>query len=83
MVTAMALRAEQPPNKPNARQNFVKIDSPVVALTHVRVIDGTGAPPRDGSDDRHSRRPDRVDRRTRRRHRFRRAPRSSTSPASP
>ncbi|HTU41495.1 MAG TPA: hypothetical protein VMF10_07275, partial [Candidatus Aquilonibacter sp.] len=26
---------------------FVKIDSPVVALTHVRVIDGTGAPARD------------------------------------
>ena len=26
---------------------FVKVDSPVVALTHVRVIDGTGAPARD------------------------------------
>ncbi len=26
---------------------FVKIDSPIVALTHVRVIDGTGAPARD------------------------------------
>ncbi|HTC45977.1 MAG TPA: amidohydrolase family protein [Candidatus Aquilonibacter sp.] len=26
---------------------FVKIDSPVVALTHVRVIDGTGAPARE------------------------------------
>lgn len=28
-------------------RNFVKIDSPVVALTHVRVIDGTGAAPRE------------------------------------
>jgi imidazolonepropionase-like amidohydrolase len=26
---------------------FVKVDSPAVALAHVRVIDGTGAPPRD------------------------------------
>ncbi len=41
---AAAVRA-QPPN-PNARTNFVKIDAPVVVLTHARVIDGTGAPPR-------------------------------------
>lgn len=27
---------------------FVKVDTPVVALTHVRVIDGTGAPAREG-----------------------------------
>jgi imidazolonepropionase-like amidohydrolase len=26
---------------------FIKIDAPVVALTHIRVIDGTGAPARD------------------------------------
>jgi imidazolonepropionase-like amidohydrolase len=26
---------------------FIKVDAPVVALTHVRVIDGTGAEPRD------------------------------------
>ena len=26
---------------------FVKVDAPVVALTHVRVIDGTGAAPRE------------------------------------
>ncbi len=31
---------------PDVRQ-FVKIDAPVVALTHVRVIDGTGAPAKD------------------------------------
>jgi len=28
-------------------RGFVKVDEPVVALTHVRVIDGTGAPARD------------------------------------
>ena len=26
---------------------FIKVDAPVVALTHVRVIDGTGAPARE------------------------------------
>jgi enamidase len=30
----------------NAVRNFVSVDAPVVALTHVRVIDGTGAPAR-------------------------------------
>jgi imidazolonepropionase-like amidohydrolase len=30
-----------------AVQAFVKIDKPAIAITHVRVIDGTGAPPRD------------------------------------
>ena len=30
-----------------AIRDFVSVDAPVVALTHVRVIDGTGAPPRD------------------------------------
>jgi hypothetical protein len=28
-------------------RDFVKVDAPVVALTHVRVIDGTGAPAHD------------------------------------
>ena len=31
---------------PEVKQ-FIKVDTPVVALTHVRVIDGTGAPARD------------------------------------
>jgi hypothetical protein len=31
---------------PEVKQ-FVKMDAPVLALTHVRVIDGTGAPARD------------------------------------
>jgi imidazolonepropionase-like amidohydrolase len=30
-----------------AVRNFVKVDAPTVALTHVRLIDGTGAPARD------------------------------------
>lgn len=33
--------ADQP--NPNAAANFIKVQAPVVALTHVRVIDGTGA----------------------------------------
>ena len=36
----------QTPN-PSARANFVKIDAPVIVLTHARVIDGTGAPARE------------------------------------
>lgn len=40
-----ALAAAQTPS-PQVRQ-FVKVDAPVVALTHVRVIDGTGAPARE------------------------------------
>jgi enamidase len=31
----------------NAVRQFVSVDAPVVAITHVRVIDGTGAPARD------------------------------------
>jgi enamidase len=30
----------------NQVRNFIKVDAPVVALTHARVIDGTGAPAR-------------------------------------
>src|SRR5262245_6857437 len=42
-----ATAAPQPaqPN-PNAPQNFTRISAPVIALTHARVIDGTGAPAR-------------------------------------
>src|SRR5215467_8335348 len=28
-------------------KKFVKIDAPVIALEHVRVVDGTGGPPRE------------------------------------
>ena len=27
----------------NERQQFIRVDSPVIALTHLRVVDGTGA----------------------------------------
>ncbi len=32
---------------PSDRQQFIRIEAPVIALTHVRVIDGTGAVPHD------------------------------------
>jgi imidazolonepropionase-like amidohydrolase len=38
--------AQRPVLSPNVRQ-YVTIDTSIVALTHVRVIDGTGAAPRD------------------------------------
>ncbi|MGI9077212.1 MAG: amidohydrolase family protein [Gemmatimonadaceae bacterium] len=40
------LAAQAPSLSPSTRQ-FVSIDAPVVALTRVRVIDGTGVPPAD------------------------------------
>jgi enamidase len=43
MVGAAAIA--QAPN-PNAPANFIKVQAPVIALTHARVIDGTGAPAR-------------------------------------
>jgi imidazolonepropionase-like amidohydrolase len=44
LLTLAAAVAEQ--QNPNAVANFVKVQAPIVALTHVRVIDGTGAPGR-------------------------------------
>ena len=46
-VTTALLHAQPPANNPNAPRNFIKVDSPLTVLTHVRVIDGTGAPARD------------------------------------
>ena len=43
MLIALLVAAALSP----AVQAFVKIDQPVVAITRVRVIDGTGAPPRE------------------------------------
>ena len=37
----------QRPTLSTAVRAFVAVDSPIVALTHARVIDGTGAPARD------------------------------------
>jgi imidazolonepropionase-like amidohydrolase len=41
-----ALHAQRPTLSAAVR-SYVTVDSPIVALTHVRVIDGTGAQPRD------------------------------------
>jgi len=45
-VAAAGVVAAQAPN-PNAPANFVSLQAPVIALAHARVIDGTGAPPRE------------------------------------
>jgi imidazolonepropionase-like amidohydrolase len=45
---AAAVVAAQRPQSENAVRNFIKIDAPVIALTNARVIDGTGAPARQG-----------------------------------
>jgi imidazolonepropionase-like amidohydrolase len=45
-VGALPLAAQRPTLSVGARA-FVAVDTPVVALTHARVIDGTGAPARD------------------------------------
>src|SRR5262245_4431550 len=44
LVVGAILIAQQ--QNPNAPENFVKVTSPLIALTHARVIDGTGAPAR-------------------------------------
>jgi imidazolonepropionase-like amidohydrolase len=44
---AGALLAAQTAQFNNTVRGFIKVDAPVVALTHARVIDGTGAPARD------------------------------------
>jgi enamidase len=46
-LTASAARLEaQPPQLAASVRAFVKVDAPIVALTNVRVIDGTGEPAR-------------------------------------
>jgi imidazolonepropionase-like amidohydrolase len=42
VVTALSAQSN-----PNAPANFIAVQAPVVALTHARVIDGTGAAPRE------------------------------------
>ncbi len=46
LLLAASAFAQTPTLSPAVKQ-FVTIDAPVIALTHVRVIDGTGAPARD------------------------------------
>jgi hypothetical protein len=47
LTTAFPLLPAGAQQNPNATANFVKVTAPVIALTHVRVIDGTGAPARE------------------------------------
>ena len=46
LATSVMLAAQPQPPNPNAPANFITSNSPVTVLTHVRVIDGTGAPAR-------------------------------------
>jgi len=46
-VTAALPLAAQRPTLSNSAKAYVAVDAPVVALTHARVVDGTGAPARD------------------------------------
>ena len=50
VIGALVAQAS-PPSHAQQPQNplapYIKVNAPVVALTHVRVIDGTGAPPRE------------------------------------
>src|ERR687896_1641023 len=47
LVAAFPVAAQRPTLSQTTRR-FVSVDAPVVALTNVRVVDGTGAPPREG-----------------------------------
>ena len=42
-----ALAAQQRPTLSPAVRAYVSVDAPLIALTHARVIDGTGAAPRE------------------------------------
>ena len=47
LVVAGGIAIAQRPQLGAALQQFIKVNAPVVAITHVRVIDGTGAPAKD------------------------------------
>jgi imidazolonepropionase-like amidohydrolase len=47
VAVAQAFRPALAQSNPSAPANFVKLQAPVIALTHARVIDGTGAAPRE------------------------------------
>src|SRR4051812_24939222 len=46
LLVAVRVTAQQAPTLSPAVRAFVSVDAPVIALTHVRVVDGTGAPGR-------------------------------------
>ncbi|MGE5246552.1 MAG: amidohydrolase family protein [Betaproteobacteria bacterium] len=45
LLASAAPLGAQAPRLSQATRAFVSVDAPVLALTHVRVVDGTGAPP--------------------------------------
>ena len=47
VIGLTALAAAQSPQFAQGVRDYVKVDAPVVAITNVRVIDGTGAPARE------------------------------------
>jgi imidazolonepropionase-like amidohydrolase len=47
LVIVPSLLAQTRPSRSAEVQKYVSVDAPVVAVTHVRVIDGTGAPAKD------------------------------------
>jgi len=47
IAISAVLSAQQRPALSNAVRAYVSVDAPVIALTHARVIDGTGAAPRE------------------------------------
>src|SRR5512141_2087803 len=47
LVIASVLAAAQSRQYSDLVRGFIKVDAPVVVLTHVRIIDGTGAAPRE------------------------------------
>jgi len=47
LLSVVALESQAPPTLSPGIKPFVTIDAPVFILTHVRVIDGTGAPARE------------------------------------
>lgn len=46
-VAVLSVTSSAQPQFSTAVRGFIKVDAPVIALTHARVIDGTGAPARD------------------------------------
>src|SRR5438270_8265846 len=47
VLLVLSICAQPQSNITPALKEFVKVDAPTVALTHIRVLDGTGAPARD------------------------------------
>ncbi|MEW5918649.1 MAG: amidohydrolase, partial [Gemmatimonadota bacterium] len=46
ICVSFAVHAQERAQLGPAAREFVKVDAPVIALTHARLIDGTGAPAR-------------------------------------